>query len=362
MRVVISGYYGFGNAGDEASLRGIVEGLRARDPQVQVAVISADPQRTRAEHGIEAVFRGDMAGVVRAVAGADLVLSGGGSLLQDSTSRRSLLYYLGVIALARYLRVPVAVYAQGVGPLEEPADRVLTRWALSRVQCIAVRDEESRAELLSLGVAGVAVEVTADAALALAPPDPGRGRTMLLRQGLGEGPWAGLALRPWPGGERWKRELAAFADALQERLGLRVVYLPFQDPGDVWACREVASLQERPGRVLGVTGGAVDLLDVVAALDLLVGVRLHSLIFAAMGAVPFLGLSYDPKVDRFLRSVGRRAVAPLVDADAAVLEAAAREVLARREEIGAELGARRGELRRLALRTADLALAAGRRP
>ena len=52
-----------------------------------------------------------------------------------------------------------------------------------------------------------------------------------------------------------------------------------------------------------------EMLAIIANLDLLIGMRLHSLIFAAQNAVPMLGLSYDPKVAAFMKSIDQ----PVID-------------------------------------------------
>ena len=115
--VVISGYYGSRNAGDEAMLAAMVEVLSDLNPKVNITVISASPEDTRQRHGVNAVGWLDLRGIFAAVRRADLLISGGGSLLQNVTSRRSLYYYLLIIWLAELLGTPVMLYAQGIGPI-----------------------------------------------------------------------------------------------------------------------------------------------------------------------------------------------------------------------------------------------------
>src|SRR2546426_4023808 len=103
-RVVLSGYYGFNNLGDEAVLAATVDALRARRPDVEIAVLSGTPRETGRAFAVEGVPRGRMRDLVRVLRRSDLFLTGGGSLFQDVTSWRSPWYYLGVLALARRLR------------------------------------------------------------------------------------------------------------------------------------------------------------------------------------------------------------------------------------------------------------------
>ncbi len=165
MNVLLSGYYGFGNLGDEAILSGLVAGLRAQGHHL--VVLSNKPDKTRALHGVEAVTR--YQGLVPALMQSDAVVSGGGGLLQDRTSARSLRYYLGILRLAKALGKRPVVYAQSVGPLSPAGARAVKR-TLTGLP-VAVRDGASQRLLASLGISA---ELVADAALLL--PEP-RGTT-----------------------------------------------------------------------------------------------------------------------------------------------------------------------------------------
>src|SRR3989442_10860550 len=142
MRIVVSGYYGFGNGGDEAVLEAIVGALRARIPQAQMVVLSAAPDQTKSLHGVAGVSR--TMGALPAMAGADLFISGGGTLIQDATSARSALYYLGLLGLATVLARATMVYAAGVGPLRGGWVRALAPRGLKRVTLLTVRGEGFR--------------------------------------------------------------------------------------------------------------------------------------------------------------------------------------------------------------------------
>ena len=167
-RFLVSGYYGFGNAGDEAILAGLVEGFRQLHPTAELTVLSGNPADTMAEHGVIAVPR-DLRSVRRQVRLSDVVISGGGGLLQDATSWRSPLYYLATIHLARSAGRPVAFLGQSIGPLRRPWVGLLVRRALSQVEAVSVRDELSRDTLVRLGLSRQ-VAVTADLAFLLPKP------------------------------------------------------------------------------------------------------------------------------------------------------------------------------------------------
>lgn len=306
-KVLVSGYYGFDNAGDEAILGGILTALRAVDPAVEVSVLTHNQAATARLHGAAGVDRNSPAAVWQALGAADLVLSGGGSLLQDVTSRLTIPYYLGVTSMAKLRGKPVAMYAQGIGPIQTFLGRQVTRLLANRVDLITLRDHESAALLRQLGVHRPRVEVVADAAIALGPGDPERGRALLAQAGVtgSATPLIGVSVRPWKQAG-FVEGLAAALDALVQETGGQVLFLPMQVPHDLAAAEAVRQRMKQESFALNPGWDYRQLLDAVAALDLLIGLRYHALVFAAMSAVPLVGLSYDPKNDSFLKLLGRR--------------------------------------------------------
>lgn len=306
-RVVVSGYYGFHNVGDEAMLYAMLEALSAAVPDLEVVVLSGDPAYTAARFGVEAVLRTDLRQVAAVLRRADLLISGGGGLLQDVTGPKSIVYYLGVVLLARALGCPVFFYAQGVGPVSSRLGRFLVRLVAGRgVEHITVRDPDSKDELVRLGVAGEKVDVTADPVLGLdaASFDKERGCRLLAGLGVGPGaPVAGVSVRPWKGQERFLPEIAGACNDLAAA-GWQVVLVPMHSPGDDAACREVVAYMRGKAAVAGGPLDFADVLALAANLDLAVGMRLHFLIFAALFGVPLVGVTYDPKVNSFLKAVG----------------------------------------------------------
>ena len=281
--LVISGYYGFGNAGDEAMLTAMIGALREADPAARITVLSGNPSDTRQRHGVEALHRLNLWRIARALLKADLLISGGGSLLQDVTSGRSIFYYLGVMQLACWLGCPVMLYAQGIGPVRSRLARAFMRHVGNRLAGATVRDEGSKRELAGLGVTRPQVVVTADPVLALAQVELASGRSVLGQTALsGSGPLIGFSLREWRGQAHYKEVFAAAADRLAAETGARIVFLPMQWPDDLRAAKAVAERMRQPHALLTGCHNTEGLLSIVGNLDLLVGVRLHALIFAAV--------------------------------------------------------------------------------
>ncbi|MGI9953206.1 polysaccharide pyruvyl transferase CsaB [Moorellaceae bacterium AZ2] len=317
VRVMLSGYYGFGNAGDEAILYSMVQALRGLHPEVEIVVLSSNPAATEKWLPVKAVNRWRPGEIARALGGVNLFISGGGSLFQDVTGAKSLLYYLGVLEMARFFRRPRMIYAQGLGPLRHNWSRRLTARVLDKVQLITLRDGQSRAFLQSLGVHRPTVRVTADPVLGLDPSSFNlkSGRHKLIQLGLEEGrrPLAGISVRPWERMGVTLEALARLGDELVAQ-GWDVVFLPLHFPRDVEACRQVQRLMQGPAVIVKERLTLEELVGVVSCLDLLVGMRLHALILAAVLGVPFLGLSYDPKVESFCQQVEQPCLnLPLLD-------------------------------------------------
>ncbi len=150
--VVMSGYYGFANAGDDAILESIQQAIHEASDDVSVTVLSNDPELTRKQYGMDAIPRFRMWRVFCALRRSDVLLSGGGSLLQDTTSTRSLMYYLSVIRCADFLGKPVMLYANGIGPVRKPANRRRVKRVVERAALVTLRDHSSARELADMGV------------------------------------------------------------------------------------------------------------------------------------------------------------------------------------------------------------------
>ncbi|WP_003543724.1 polysaccharide pyruvyl transferase CsaB [Desulfotomaculum nigrificans] len=359
-KVVLSGYYGFNNLGDEAVLFSILKTLRDLRLGLRIEVLSNRPEETAEIYKVTAANRWKLMDIYRALKEADMLISGGGSLLQDVTGLKSLIYYLGVIGLARLLGKPVFFYAQGIGPVNSKLGRLLMRLVVNRVNYITVRDESSRQDLADMKITRPRVTVTADPVLGLEQKfiDEKIGGQILQEAGLDlsiERKLVGVSVREWQGLTAYKEMLGEVCDKLA-RLGYQVVFLPMHYPDDLETSREIVSRMEQPAVVLSGQYSVIEMASLIANMDLLIGMRLHALILAAVMHVPPVALSYDPKIDRFMDLLGRKAAADVANPDFESLWAAVEEIIKEpwlaREELIREVE----PLRLQAQRTAALAL------
>ncbi|MDD4803422.1 MAG: polysaccharide pyruvyl transferase CsaB [Syntrophomonas sp.] len=302
MKIALSGYYGFDNAGDEALLSAITSSIKRIRPAADFVVFSGNPAKTSALHGIRSVYHKNPWHVFRELLGADLLISGGGSIFQDITSARSLPYYISVVALAKLLSKPVIFYAQGVGPINRDLSKSLMRAVGNQVDIITLRDEDSRQFLWDLGVTSPPLLVTADPVFSLEPEPADQARVESLLKHIPENtkPLVGVAVRQWKALEGYQESLARLLDGLAAR-GYRILFIPMAFPDDVSESRRVADLMREEAYVLDEHLKSQEHLALISHLDLMVAMRLHALIFSASRGIPFAGISYDPKVASFLK-------------------------------------------------------------
>lgn len=302
MRIALSGYYGFDNAGDEALLSAITMSLKRLQPDLEFLVFSGNPRKTSRRHGVEAVYYMHPFRVLTGLLRSDLLISGGGSIFQDVTSGRSLAYYISVVALAKLLGKPVIFYAQGVGPINRAFSKLLMRLVANRVDLITLRDQDSQQLLREIGVRRPEIRVTSDPVFSLIPLEEDHHNVKKKLQQLltREGPVLGVSVRKWAALEGYQPELAGCLDDLAAQ-GYRILFIPMAYPEDLVESRRVAKLMKTPAGLIEEDLNSREHLALISQMNFMIGMRLHALVFAASMGIPFAGISYDPKIDAFLK-------------------------------------------------------------
>ncbi len=297
-KIAALGYYGFDNLGDEAVLAGIRAALGETLPNAQMLVLSNRPDETRKFHaGVEAVNRWQWKAVWAALKNTDLFILGGGSLLQDATSSRSVLWYALMALLARKRARRVLWWGQGIGPLQTNQSRRLVRLIANQADALTVRDENSFTLLKQLGVRG-SIHTVADPAFMLSPRAPSQNGT--------SANGALLALRAWKNDALGQAMTPSDWQKLStETGGLRL--LPMHLPDDADYAKTLTWGKEPGPQVLNwkESAGLEAVLGEVKASHIVIAQRLHALIFAARCGVPFVALAYDPKVSALANAAGQ---------------------------------------------------------
>jgi polysaccharide pyruvyl transferase CsaB len=290
--VVISGYYGFDNLGDEAILEQLCRELREIDPGIKICVLSQNPQSTSRKYDVESISRWSVTAIYNALGTCDLFISGGGGLFQDSSSIKSVVYYAFLFFLARLKRVSIFVYAQGIGPLKSDLSRFLTQASMSLAACISVRDKKSQLILKRWNLDSY---LTADPVWSLSMNSD----TSDTNNGANRNIKIGLSLRQCDVlDDSW---LETISSQLKKSLPPKCTLVPLvlQESLDKPVLDsvtkrldniEIEQINLRPDDLPSLW------LRAISQLDMMVAMRLHAAIMALKSGVPTLAMAYDPKV------------------------------------------------------------------
>ena len=306
--IMICGAYGRGNAGDDAILEAIVQEMRALDPERTICVMSRRPKETRLVYRTGAVYTFNIFSVLHKFRKAALYINGGGSLMQDVTSTRSLWYYCYTLRAAKRRGCKVMMYGCGIGPINRAGNRKMAAKTIDRsVDRITLRDDNSRAELADMGVTRPDIRVSADPTIIL-DAAPAEVVSLAMEQsGIDpDGRYIGFGLRNWKGLDAALPAIAAAANYAYEKHGLTPVFVPIEFPSDLTPAERVGSLLHCPWYAVRTRQPIEVTIGILARMKTVVGIRLHSLMFSAGQGVPVVGLSYDIKVDGFLKYIGSR--------------------------------------------------------
>ena len=288
-RVAVTGYYGFGNLGDELMAEAAIAALlRCGVDRSRVVLMSAAPEESKQKFGVDCVNRWKLPQVCRTLRQSETLLLGGGGLFQDASSLRSCFYYWWLVRAARFFgSVPWAL-GQSVGPLSTRMGLALTRDALSRCRAVQVRDAASEALCASIGLS---VETGDDLVMSLADSfakhvgNENNDKPRLL-----------INLRPDSHGlaERFADAVSACSAsfngeivgaALSEEDGRLMSSFVREGRLPVSRVERIASLQDAVRLFSSGTAAA--------------GMRLHFVMLAAAAQIPTVAVPYDPKVESF---------------------------------------------------------------
>ncbi|MBR2382706.1 MAG: polysaccharide pyruvyl transferase CsaB [Anaerotignum sp.] len=299
--VVMSGYYGFNNTGDEAIMLSMHKNIQQLGDNYHITVLSNKPKETKEKYGIEAVYRFGLRDVFHAIRKCDVLLSGGGSLLQDSTSTRSLMYYLSITAMAKMMRKKVMLYANGIGPVSGKRNRRLVKQVVNKADLITLREENSYEELLSMGVNPKKCFVTADPVFTMNGITEAQARELLEAEGVPmDKPIVVVSVRNWKDMDKFIGKFAQMCDTIVEKYNRNIVFLGMQMPNDITVSERVRSKMKQNAYILKNNHSPYEVMGIISQADFILSMRLHTLIFAARQRVPLIGFVYDPKIEYYL--------------------------------------------------------------
>ena len=320
--IIIAGYYGFGNTGDEAILSAIIQKLRADLENPQICVLSGNPEVVKQIHGTDSIHWEDIKGILEKMTICDVVIIGGGGIFHDYwgvdassvfTSRHSgISFYMTICLMAELLNKPIVLYSVGIGPLFTDAGKEFTKNILKKSSLVFVRDQRSRQEAINLGLHKANIHLSVDPVFGL--EDFGESGNNDLQQNQQRiitnmddlpRPLLGISVRNWDINfeqEYWEIEIANAIDLFHDLYGGTTIFLPFQnsqeillDDGKVSACIQ-AKLRSKKASIISDIVSIKDTYSIISCCDLVLGMRLHSIIFALKKSIPLVGIMYDPKL------------------------------------------------------------------
>lgn len=308
--ILLAGYYGFGNLGDEAILEMVLKQLLEITDRDKITVLSSNKEETSKKYDVHTIDRNNVISIIKRLLNSDVLVFGGGSLLQDVTSKRSIYYYLFLIRLAKLMRNKVIMLSQGIGPILNENNKKVTSSTLNKVDFITVRDRQSKEFLENIGVDKNIISLSADPVINFRLEEN-------LEKKYHEKKKVCFSLRNWKNSDV-SGKISYVAEKLIKN-NIECYFIPFYYNEDMELINEIKE---------NIGDGAIcykerlstnEAYDIIKTMNLLVGVRLHSLIFAASAGVPFVAVSYDHKVDHFVESVSMDVACNIDDIDTEIL-------------------------------------------
>lgn len=277
-KICISGYYGFKNFGDEAILSVLINHFKEHD----LTVFSSDTEFTSTTYNVNAVKSFDIKRVIDAIKASDILISGGGSLLQDVTSLKSLVYYALIIAMALLFNKKVIIFAQGIGPINNKFAQIIVKNLLKKCDLVTVRDEKS---LFLLNKWGINAKLVCDPIYSLEMPQHETENII------------GIQLRDFKTmNENLLQKLALLI--ITKFSDKKVQIFSLQDALDLAVCKHFEKLLKSFNPEIETEIVTDDIVDKISKLEYLIAMRFHAVLSALKCGVKTCAINYDIKIEK----------------------------------------------------------------
>jgi len=301
----VAGYYGYSNSGDDALLASICDDLTQANPDNSVTILTQTPENHDSHPQIDAVYRFNILKVFRALRRSDILIMGGGSLLQDETSFKSLVYYLTLIGSATFMKKRCMLYANGIGPIDRTFNRKLTAKVVNKIAVITLREAMSYRMLEEMKVQGPHIEVTADPVFHLDLEGDTKGVEALYPEGFDPKKAYCVAIfREWKGQKHFVPEMAKACDYAGITYGMQILFVPMRYPNDMTIEKQVMNKMKAKSYLMKQQCTVAELVELIGRSQLTLSMRLHGVIYSALKNVPVVGFSYGPKVYYYTETLG----------------------------------------------------------
>lgn len=352
-KILITGYYGYSNSGDDAILSSICKDIKELGDH-EITILSKNPEETKSEYGVNAIYRFKFNLVRSQIKGSDIILMGGGSLLQDKTSTRSLLYYLFIIWYAKLHNKKCILYANGIGPINKEFNRKLTKWIGNKADVITLRENLSNAELQALGIHKPKIYITADPVFNL-PYVKIDVDKIFEEEGVDTSkPLAAVLFRDWLSADTYIDKTAKLCDYITTQYDMNVVLIPMKYPTDIDVSEKILNSMKNKGYILKQKHNVSEMIEIIGASKVVLSMRLHALLYAAIQNVPMMGFIYDPKVDYYIRELNMYSAGDVSSFDLEKVENKLDEIMRDYEKIQEQLAVKVTEIKKKALENREI--------
>jgi len=278
VKIAISGYYGFKNFGDEAILSVLINHFKNHD----ITVFSSDTEYTTSTYGVKAVRSFDIKNVIETIKTCDVLISGGGSLLQDATSLKRLVNYSLVIALALLFNKKVIIYSQGIGPITNKFAQIIVKNLLKKCDLVTVRDEKS---LFLLNKWGIDAKLVCDPIYSVKITQNEKTNSV------------GIQLRDFKTmNENLLQKLALLI--ITKFSDKKVEIFSLQEALDLAVCRRFENILKSFNSEIETEIITDDIVNRISKLEYFIAMRFHAILCALKCGVKTCAINYDIKVEK----------------------------------------------------------------
>ncbi|MBQ6845708.1 MAG: polysaccharide pyruvyl transferase CsaB [Oscillospiraceae bacterium] len=320
-KVVVCGSYGRGNAGDDAILKAVIQEVYEVNPTAQICVMSKKPKQTRRRYRVRSIYTFNVIKMFSAMRKSHLYINGGGSLIQDSTSSRSLYFYLMTLRVAHMCGCKIMMYGCGIGPVRKNRNKKRAAKVIDKkVDCITLRDPDSLRELREMGVSKPDMCLAADPTLGINPTSEQRILNVFQKEGITpDDNYLCLAMRNWDGIDEKIPEFAKAAEYASEKYGLKILLIPMEHKRDLPIAEKIREALSVPTTVIQGEYDVHTVIGILSRMRIIMAMRLHALVFGAGQGVSTIGIAYDHKVTGFMNYIGREMCTPYDECSAEIL-------------------------------------------
>ena len=322
VKIVVSAFIGSENIGDEAIFESVINSIKNTIESPEIYAISINPEKTRRLYKVNTIYSMDVIETIKRIKGCDVLVLGGGGIIQEETSKFSVFHHLykGLIGLK--FKKSIFLYGIGVSPIKNRFNKTIVRKICNHAEKITVRDIESKEELIKVGVKEDKILVTADPAVNLKPISKKEITNILSKEKIIlEKKLIGLTLRhpiknrfivPTKLSENinsskekiFLNKMSDLITYLNKEYDANFLFVPFWRTREIEICKTLKkNIDDNYLNLIIKEYKPTEILGMFQFFDIFLGMRLHSLIFSAIAKKPMLGVSYSKKIDNFLKRI-----------------------------------------------------------